>query len=203
MARALVGVPDRLETRLVPERFGLIRVNAAACRARAHQAAPAAASVAGQRRRAAAIRRNAIDVVFSTGGLSPPPRWRPAGAAFPWFCMNPMPSGRVTRCWVVRSAVAIGHPLQPSGSPAASRLQHAGAFQLSGPTTPARLGPYRQRPTVGGHGRQSRRRWPQPDGACRCANPLGPSTAWCTSPTTTTTTRAAAAPTAGGTPLQR
>ena len=56
---------------------------------------------------------------------------------------------------------------QPAGAD-----RHAGAFCVF--HNPARLGPYRRRATVGGDGRQSRRRWPQPDGVCRCANPAGP-----------------------------
>ena len=73
MARALAGVPDRLETRLVPERFGLIRVNAGGLQGRGltkllQLLRLLLASVSVRR----AIRRNAIDVVFSTAATSPP-----------------------------------------------------------------------------------------------------------------------------------
>ena len=97
-----LGVPDRLETRLVPERFGLVCVNAGGLQGRGlakllQLIRLLLASVSVRR----VIRRNAINVVFTTGGTSPPPailaaRW----CGIPWCCMNPMPSqGASPACW--------------------------------------------------------------------------------------------------------
>ena len=109
-----VGVPDRLETRLVPERFGLVWVNAGGLQGRGltkmlQLLRLLFASVSVRR----AIHRNAIDVVFTTGGYIA----APAILAARWCSIpvvlhesNAIP-GRVTRllgrfC----SAVAIGLP---------------------------------------------------------------------------------------------
>ena len=109
-----LGVPDRLETELVPERFGLMCVNAGGLQGRGLtkllQLLRLLFSSISVRR---AIRRNAIDVVFTTGGYIA----APAILAARWCRIpvvlhesNAIP-GRVTRllgrfC----SAVAIGLP---------------------------------------------------------------------------------------------
>ena len=64
-----LGVPDRLETQLVPKRFGLVCVNAGGLQGRGltkllQLLRLLLASVSVRR----VIRRNAIDVVFTTGG---------------------------------------------------------------------------------------------------------------------------------------
>ena len=109
-----VGVPDRLETQLVPERFGLVCVNAGGLQGRGltkllQLLRLLLASVSVRR----VIRRNAIDVVFTTGGYIAAPailaaRW--CGIPVVLHESNAIP-GRVTRllgrfC----SAVAIGLP---------------------------------------------------------------------------------------------
>ena len=109
-----VGVPDRLETQLVPERFGLVCVNAGGLQGRGLtkllQLLRLLLASVGVRR---AIRRNAIDAVFTTGGYIAAPailaaRW--CGIPVVLHESNAIP-GRVTRllgrfC----SAVAIGLP---------------------------------------------------------------------------------------------
>ena len=109
-----VGVPDRLETRLVPERFGLVCVNAGGLQGRGltkllQLLRLLVASVSVRR----VIRRNAIDVVFTTGGYIAAPailgaRW--CGIPVVLHESNAIP-GRVTRllgrCC---SAVAVGLP---------------------------------------------------------------------------------------------
>ena len=109
-----VGVPDRLETQLVPHRFGLVYVNAGGLQGRGltkllQLLRLLLASVNVRR----VIRRNAIDVVFTTGGYIAAPailaaRW--CGIPVVLHESNAIP-GRVTRllgrfC----SAVAIGLP---------------------------------------------------------------------------------------------
>ncbi|MBR76257.1 MAG: undecaprenyldiphospho-muramoylpentapeptide beta-N-acetylglucosaminyltransferase [Cyanobium sp. RS427] len=109
-----VGVPDRLETQLVPERFGLVCVNAGGLQGRGLKKLLQLlrlllASVSVRR----AIRRNAIDAVFTTGGYIAAPailaaRW--CGIPVVLHESNAIP-GRVTRllgrfC----NAVAIGLP---------------------------------------------------------------------------------------------
>ncbi|MCB4428254.1 undecaprenyldiphospho-muramoylpentapeptide beta-N-acetylglucosaminyltransferase [Synechococcus sp. MU1643] len=109
-----VGVPDRLETQLVPEHFGLVCVNAGGLQGRGltkllQLLRLLLASVSVRR----VIRRNEIDVVFTTGGYIAAPailaaRW--CGIPVVLHESNAIP-GRVTRllgrfC----SAVAIGIP---------------------------------------------------------------------------------------------
>ena len=109
-----LGVPDRLETRLVPERFGLVCVNAGGLQGRGltkllQLMRLLLASVSVRR----VIRRNAINVVFTTGGYIAAPailaaRW--CGIPVVLHESNAIP-GRVTRllgrfC----NAVAIGLP---------------------------------------------------------------------------------------------
>ena len=109
-----LGVPDRLETQLVPKRFGLVYVNAGGLQGRGltkllQLLRLLLASVSVRR----VIRRNAIDVVFTTGGYIAAPailaaRW--CGIPVVLHESNAIP-GRVTRllgrfC----SAVAIGLP---------------------------------------------------------------------------------------------
>ena len=109
-----LGVPDRLETQLVPQRFGLVCVNAGGLQGRGltkllQLLRLLLASVSVRR----VIRRNAIDVVFTTGGYIAAPailaaRW--CGIPVVLHESNAIP-GRVTRllgrfC----SAVAIGLP---------------------------------------------------------------------------------------------
>ena len=109
-----LGVPDRLEKQLVPQRFGLVCVNASGLQGRGltkllQLLRLLLASVSVRRM----IRRNAIDVVFTTGGYIAAPailaaRW--CGIPVVLHESNAIP-GRVTRllgrfC----SAVAIGLP---------------------------------------------------------------------------------------------
>ena len=109
-----VGVPDRLETRLVPERFGLVCVNAGGLQGRGltkllQLLRLLVASVSVRR----VIRRSAINIVFTTGGYIAAPailgaRW--CGIPVVLHESNAIP-GRVTRllgrfC----SAVAVGLP---------------------------------------------------------------------------------------------
>ena len=95
-----VGVPDRLETQLVPERFGLVCVNAGGLQGRGLtkllQLLRLLLASVGVRR---AIRRNAIDAVFTTGGYIAAPailaaRW--CGIPVVLHESNAIP-GRVTR----------------------------------------------------------------------------------------------------------
>ena len=109
-----LGVPDRLETQLVPQRFGLVYVNAGGLQGRGltkllQLLRLLLASVSVRQ----VIRRNAIDVVFTTGGYIAAPailaaRW--CGIPVVLHESNAIP-GRVTRllgrfC----SAMAIGLP---------------------------------------------------------------------------------------------
>ena len=116
-----LGVPDRLETELVPQRFGLVCVNAGGLQGRGltkllQLLRLLLASVSVRRM----IRRNAIDVVFTTGGYIAAPailaaRW--CGIPVVLHESNAIP-GRVTRllgrfC----SAVAIGLPAAAQSIP--------------------------------------------------------------------------------------
>ena len=109
-----LGVPDRLETSLVPERFGLITVKAGGLQGRGLRKLVQSvrllwASVSVRR----VIQRESIDAVFTTGGYIAAPailaaRW--CGIPVVLHESNAIP-GRVTRllgrfC----SAVAIGLP---------------------------------------------------------------------------------------------
>ena len=95
-----LGVPDRLETQLVPERFGLVCVKAGGLQGRGltkllQLLRLLLASVSVRR----VIRRNAIDVVFTTGGYIAAPailaaRW--CGIPVVLHESNAIP-GRVTR----------------------------------------------------------------------------------------------------------
>ena len=125
MARGLVGVPDRLETRLVPERFGLICVNAGGLQGRGltkllQLLRLLLASVSVRR----VIRRNAVDVVFTTGGYIAAPailaaRW--CGIPVVLHESNAIP-GASPDCWGVSAAPwPLACPPPPIGSPAASR----------------------------------------------------------------------------------
>ena len=109
-----LGVPDRLETQLVPQRFGLVCVNAGGLQGRGltkllQLLRLLLASVSVRRM----IRRNAIDVVFTTGGYIAAPailaaRW--CGIPVLLHESNAIP-GRVTRLLGrLCSAVAIGLP---------------------------------------------------------------------------------------------
>ena len=109
-----LGVPDRLETRLVPERFGLITVNAGGLQGRGVKKLMQLirlllASVSVRR----VIRRESIDAVFTTGGYIAAPtilaaRW--CGIPVVLHESNAIP-GRVTRLLGrLCSAVAIGLP---------------------------------------------------------------------------------------------
>ena len=109
-----LGVPDRLETSLVPERFGLITVNAGGLQGRGLKKLMQLirlllASVSVRR----VIRRESIDAVFTTGGYIAAPailaaRW--CGIPVVLHESNAIP-GRVTRLLGrLCSAVAIGLP---------------------------------------------------------------------------------------------
>ena len=109
-----LGVPDRLETSLVPKRFELITVNAGGLQGRglkklAELIRLLLASISVRR----VIRRESIDVVFTTGGYIAAPailaaRW--CGVPVVLHESNAIP-GRVTRLLGrLCSAVAIGLP---------------------------------------------------------------------------------------------
>ncbi|MCB4394025.1 undecaprenyldiphospho-muramoylpentapeptide beta-N-acetylglucosaminyltransferase [Synechococcus sp. HB1133] len=109
-----LGVPDRLETRLVPERFRLVCVNAGGLQGRGltkllQLLRLLLASVSVRR----VLRQNAIDVVFTTGGYIAAPailaaRW--CGIPVVLHESNAIP-GRVTRLLgSFCNAVAIGLP---------------------------------------------------------------------------------------------
>ena len=109
-----LGVPDRLETSLVPERFGLITVNAGGLQGRGLKKLMQLirlllASMSVRR----VIRRESIDAVFTTGGYIAAPailaaRW--CGIPVVLHESNAIP-GRVTRLLGrLCSAVAIGLP---------------------------------------------------------------------------------------------
>ena len=117
-----LGVPDRLETELVPDRYGLITVKAGGLQGRGWakllQLMRLLAASWTVRR---VIRRQEIDVVFTTGGYIAAPailaaRW--CGIPVVLHESNAIP-GRVTRllgrfC----SAVAIGLPIAQGRIPA-------------------------------------------------------------------------------------
>lgn len=109
-----LGVPDRLETSLVPERFGLITVKAGGLQGRGPKKLVqllrlVLASISVRR----VIQRESIDAVFTTGGYIA----APAILAARWCCIpvvlhesNAIP-GRVTRLLGrMCSAVAVGLP---------------------------------------------------------------------------------------------
>ena len=109
-----LGVPDRLETSLVPERFGLITVKAGGLQGRGLKKLVQLirllwASVSVRR----VIQRESIDAVFTTGGYIAAPailaaRW--CGIPVVLHESNAIP-GRVTRLLGrLCSAVAIGLP---------------------------------------------------------------------------------------------
>ena len=109
-----LGVPDRLETQLVPERFGLVCVKAGGLQGRGltkllQLLRLLLASVSVRR----VIRRNAIDVVFTTGGYIAAPSIlaaRLCGIPAVLHEANAVP-GRVTRLLArFCTAVAIGLP---------------------------------------------------------------------------------------------
>ena len=64
----LGGVPDRLETSLVPERFGLITVKAGGLQGRTQKTRAVVPTGFGQHQRTAVIQGESIEAVFTTGG---------------------------------------------------------------------------------------------------------------------------------------
>ena len=108
-----LGVPERLETSLVPERFGLITVKASGLQGRGLKKLSQLfqlilASVSVQR----VIQLESIEAVFTTGGYIAAPailaaRW--CGIPLVLHESNAVP-GRVTRLLGRLSAVAVGLP---------------------------------------------------------------------------------------------
>ena len=174
-----LGVPDRLETELVPARFKLITVNAGGLQGRGltklvQLVRLLAASITVRR----LIRTHQIDAVFTTGGYIAAPAILGAcwcGVPAVLHESNAIP-GRVTRllgrfC----SAVAVGLPVATeripgcrpvlTGTPVRSGFSHRAA--------PAGLGALRPGPFAGGDGRQPRGPRAQPHGAGRTSRAVG------------------------------
>ena len=89
-----LGVPDRLETSLVPERYGLVTVKAGGLQGRGlRKLIQLIQLIATSRDVRRLIRRSGSEVCSPPAATSPHPQsWRPAGAESRWCCMNPTPS---------------------------------------------------------------------------------------------------------------